>query len=284
MTPSQRNSSFKLYKTVGLTSLWQVRGAPARSPFFYEAGVIIDLDGASRAYAPRGSGLEGLDLLGNAVAISDKAGRSPWLRPPRKQTDAPTNPLWTPTYKSTVRDPRTGASITQAEGPDKGFYISESSLKDVYHGVLGAPQTDPAYQTDAATFPYIVLPQRLVGDAGVQVGDYALAIHGASGRYSFAQYGDAKNAPVMGESSSALAKALGLRHDRRGGTPRGIVYLVFPNSGLGPKLRSPLSLLEDNGRRWLQLYNDRIDLAHAVISCFTPEHPGVARAFAQLGC
>lgn len=83
MPPGQRTRNFKLYDTIGTTSVWQVKGAPAKSPLFYEAGVRIDIDGAPTAYAPRGSGLVGLDRLGNAVAITDKAGRSPWLHPPK---------------------------------------------------------------------------------------------------------------------------------------------------------------------------------------------------------
>lgn len=183
-----------------------------------------------------------------------------------------------------MRDPKTGASIVQASGPSRGYYISETSLKNIYAGALRGPQTDPDYQTDAMIYPYIVLPSKLQHNASIRAGDYALAIHGATGRHTFAQVGDAKKVPVMGEASSALARALGLPFDRDGGAARGVVYVAFPESGLGPKHRAPLGLLAENGRRWLELSNTRLDLARHLRRCFTPEHPGVARALAQLGC
>jgi len=280
MNVHQQTLHFKLYKTVGTTRLWQIKGESNRSPFFYEAGIIIDYDGAPDAYAPRGSGLVGKDNLGNAVAITDKSGQSPWLVPPAKQTDPPTNPRWTPTYASTVRDHLTGASVRQTSGRYAGYYISESSLKDVWHAVRGPTQTDPAYQTDANVFPYVVLPGNLLKDSYVKVGDYALAINGQTGRYTFALYGDAKKKPVMGESSSALATAL---LGRSAPAARGIIYLVFPDSGISFDYHADLGQLPSSGMRWLRRYNDRLNLAAQITSCFSPEFPGVAQAFRTMG-
>lgn len=270
MTVQQRLQSFKLFKTAGVTRVWQVRGRPDQSPFFFEAKMSIDLDGAPDAYAPRGSGLRGRDNLGNAIPIADKQGRPP------------NSAGWVPTYQSTVRDPRTGASVVQASGPTRGYYVSESSLKDVFHGTLAGPQTDPQYQTDATEYPYLALPGDFLRSSGLSVGDYALAIHGSSGLSSFAVYGDYKKKHVLGESSAALADALGVPSDRNGGVPGGIVYVVFPQSGLGSKMRCSLEQLPQNGRRWLGMWDDRLDLAKQVTACFSPELPGVAQAFRRL--
>lgn len=281
MNQQQRASHYKLYKKVGSTFLWQVKGSAVNTPFFYETGMKIDFDGAPDAYAPQNNRtLSPKDNLGNALALRDKQGRSPWLSPPAKKTDPANNPNWTPTYASTVRNARTGASIIQRSGPYAGYYISESSLKDVFHGAFG---TEAELQTNANEYPYVVLPQNQLKDSRLQVGDYALAIHGRSGKYTFAVYGDSKNKSIMGESSSALAKALNLPYDRNGDTPGGVIYIVFPDSGLGPQMRCELSSLRRSAMRWLQLYDDRLDLVAQITACYSPEFPGVASAFASIG-
>ena len=156
-------------------------------------------------------------------------------------------------------------------------------MKDARHHHSGSVQADVAYQTDADTYPYVALPQALLQDSGITVGDYALAIHGRTGRYSFAAYGDAKNKHVMGESSSALAKALGVGSSRKGGIGRGIIYIVFPGSGSGFQRRCDLAALPANGLQVLKLFNQRMKLVSQVKSCFTPEFPGVASAFGRMG-
>jgi hypothetical protein len=199
MNDQQKKSHYHLYKATAATKIWQVKGAPVRSPFFYEAGITIDVDGAADAYAPRGSGLQGRDYLGNALPLKDSQGR------------APKSPGWIPTYKSTLRD-KTGASVVQKSGPTQGYYIAETSLKDIF-----CDATDVKRQTDATTYP------------------------------------------------------------------RGIIYIVFPDTGLGKELRCPLQDLSTNGKRWLDLYDDRLDLVKQVTDCFSPEYPGVAQAFRKLG-
>jgi hypothetical protein len=181
-----------------------------------------------------------------------------------------------------MRDPRTGASIQRTSGQYAGYYISESSLHDVWHKTMRGPQLDPDYQINANVYPYIALPQKLLRNTGLKVGDYALAIHGTTGAYTFAVYADAKNVPVMAESSSALARALGLRYDRHGGIGSGIIYVVFPDTRLGLNLPCALSDLRINGLRWLQLYDARLDLGVKISSCFAPEFPGVAKALRSL--
>jgi hypothetical protein len=79
-----------------------------------------------------------------------------------------------------------------------------------------------------------------------------------------------------------LPAALGLGSDKNGGVGRGIVYIVFPDSGLGKEMRCPLENLPANGKRWLDLYDRRLDLIQKVTACFSPELPGVAVAFRTL--
>jgi hypothetical protein len=272
MNDIEKAKHFKLYKKATNALIWQTKGSEQKSPFFYTAGLIVDFDGAPDAYAVPGHGKVGKDDLISACPVSDKAGHPP------------TSPSWKPTYKSTVRDPCTGASIVQATGRTSGYYISESSLKDIFHAPFpGNIPTDPRYQTDASTFPYVALPDKFLKDSGLIVGDYAMAINGMTGAYSFAVYGDAKIKHVMGESSSALANKLGIPSHKRGGASRGVVYIVFPGTGLGPKMRCELSALSDRGSSWLDLYNARIDLVACITSCFSPEMPGVSLAFRTLG-
>ncbi len=272
MKDNAKASNYKIFKHAKNAILWQAKGTVQPSPFFYTCGMGIDFDGAPDAYAVPGQGKIGRDNLDNAIPLADKAGR-----PPR-------SPGWIPTYQSTVRDPRTGASIARTSGPGAGYYISESSLKDIFHAAaFGGVSTDPAYQTDANTYPYLALPLDFLKDSRLQVGDFAMAIHGVTGAHSFAVFGDTKNKHIVGECSSALAKALGLPSARNGGATKNIVYVVFPGSGLGPKMRCELSELDRSGMRWLELYDNKLDLVKKVTDCFDPELPGVRLAFRDLG-
>ena len=128
MNFQQQALNYKRYKLAGTTTIWQIKGSPASSPFFYQAGLIVDFDGAPDAYAPpvwrpdlgHWAQVKGRDIIWNAVPVMDTNGQSPWLAAHHKQTDRPTNPHWIPTFSSTVRD-KTGASVIQSTGPTAGY-------------------------------------------------------------------------------------------------------------------------------------------------------------------
>ena len=71
------------------------------------------------------------------------------------------------------------------------------------------------------------------------MGDLAVVLRGD--RYEYAVCADLGPRDKLGEGSIALAKALDIPHDpRRGGTSRGVFYLVFP----GSRVRWPMSQAE----------------------------------------
>jgi hypothetical protein len=98
--------------------------------YFYEAGMMIDADGAYRAYHPDPG--KGLDYLGNA-------GR-------------PGN-WWA---LVTDNGKKTGTPIVQGpDDPAPGYYISTTSLQD-----SSKKRTDPTQYVDAENVPEFTLDSR----------------------------------------------------------------------------------------------------------------------------
>ncbi len=175
----------------------------------FQAGMMIDADGALRAYHPDdASGLDALEHAGEpgnwwGIVTSDG----------------------TPS----------GGALVQAEGdPAPGFHVSQTSLED-----SEKQATDPQRYVDAVAVPYVALQERFVTELGCNLGDFAFVTREAldgSQRASAAIFADvaAPERPV-GEGSIALAKRLGIPSSpRHGGTFRASVrYVLFCGSGNG---------------------------------------------------
>ncbi len=103
-------------------------------------------------------------------------------------------------------------------------------------------QTDPAFQPntsatdskgkflDAAIVPYVVLPLPSgLWDStqfGIQLGSVVLVIY--KGKMAFGVYADEGPPTIIGESSVAMAKLLGIDPDpKTGGVDTGVTYVVF---------------------------------------------------------
>jgi hypothetical protein len=174
----------------------------------FEAGLAIDADGAPNAYAPHG---RGLDRLANA-----RHGHR-WVG---------------------IATDKHGLPLVQKKGRYRGYYVSVTSLQESAIRNRG----NPAKYTDSTTIPYIALPPEVASRFGIALGDLAVVVNQRSEPpvSVFAIYADTGPRGKVGEGSIALAEALGLpsdpRHDR---TEDGLLYVVFPGSGLGPgKLRT----------------------------------------------
>ena len=165
--------------------------------FFFESSLFVDADGAPSAYHPDNRGLDDLANAGHPGAwdgLADYKG-VPYIQGPND--------------------------------PFPGFYVSTTDLVDQTR-----TPNDPARYVDAFRIPYIVLPEEMETQMGVRPGDFAIVFNLRNGRISPAIYAD--TGPPIGEGSIALARNLKLWPDaRRGGTTRGILYLVFPGSGNG---------------------------------------------------
>jgi peptidoglycan hydrolase-like protein with peptidoglycan-binding domain len=174
------------------------------SAVFYTAGMMIDADGAYRAYHP---GNKGLDYLANG----GKPGN------------------WWALVTDNGRP--SGEPIVQGPNdPAPGFYISTTSLEDANFN-----RKDPRRYVDSETIPYIVLPGGKLG--GAKLGDLALLINLETKTQVKAIVADAGPPKKLGEASIATAAALlgpGKGNPKNGGTERKIIrYIVFSGSGDG---------------------------------------------------
>ncbi len=194
--------------------------ASIASAVLFEAGLAIDADGAPNAYGPHD---KGLDLTVHA------RGRKGWA--------------------GVLADER-GQPVLQKRGPYRGYYVSTTSLEDANT----RRDADPRKYVDARKIPYIVLPSDVAGRFGIRLGDFAVVAHQRNGgfAYAYAIYADVGPSGKLGEGSMALAKALGLPANPRGGAvEEGVWFLVFPGSGHGPgKLRT----LKEINRSAARLY------------------------------
>jgi len=231
MPPDQKPTceSQKLLDSGGI-SVWKLSGGSA---VFFVAGMTIDADGSPRAYHP---GNTGLDDLENVHGDAGWAG-------------------------IVLED---GEPVVQGPAdPAPGYYVSQTSLED-----WTKRAKDPNRYVDSEKIPFIVLPSDVAGTAGVRVGDFAVVRNLRNGRYSPAIFADM--GPALGEGSIALARALGINSDpRRGGTYRGVLYVVFPHSG--NRRPRPLEEINDMSGR---LLSDCGGIDRISCSLGLPNHDG----------
>jgi hypothetical protein len=207
----------ELVVQVGPVPVWKVPGTEALA---YESGLAIDADGAPDAYGPDGRGRD-------ALANAGKPGN--WWG------------VVTDTGKAS------GTPVVQgASDPKPGFYVSSTSLQDPKKAA-----SDPQRYVDSSAIPYVAISPRLLKRSlagGAQLGDVVAVVNRANGKVAYAVVADVGPRDKLGEGSIALAETLGVNGDpRRGGTAKGILYVVFPGSGMGwPRAREEIS---DEGAR-----------------------------------
>jgi hypothetical protein len=253
MSHAFRLRNFKHFSQVGASHVWQLKRAPKEAAFFFESGLSVDADGAPKAYGP--PGLAGtLDRLGNAGHPGNWWGIV---------TDRQGNPVV--------------QNGTAPQQPFRGFYISRTALFNP-----GLDETDVRRYADATQTPYIALPPTYFHGTHLQLGDYALLINGNNGQYTFAVFADTKKQPNLGEISICASAALGGPIDARSGSlPRGIITLVFPNSGIHMGVRDAHTIAVC-GRLSLEHFSEFRDKSNALLAAF-PEYPRFARALQDAG-
>ncbi|WP_328557185.1 glycoside hydrolase family 75 protein [Streptomyces sp. NBC_00358] len=147
-------------------------------------------------------------------------------------------------------DDGTRAEIPVCGAQDAVFWKADMDIDcDGRPGPLCNSRTDPLFsestafqQSDgrylsAETLPYIVVPAPSdvwnYRDHGIGPGSVAAVIY--RDRVQYAVVGDTGPQDIIGEASYAVAAALGIRPDPRGGgTPSGVTYIVFKNSRMSP--------------------------------------------------
>jgi hypothetical protein len=187
--------TFDVYRWGELREQAPIQQLPGGSAFFFRSGMSIDADGAPNAYNADDTGL---DYLHNA----GQPGQ----------------------WDGIVEDEDGNPVVQGPDDPFPGYYISCTSLFD-----RTKHHRDPSRFVDATQIPYVALPGDLAERTGTQLGDLVMVYNERTGLSSFAIFADVG---TFGEGSIALAEKLGIHSDaRRGGSPGGIVYLVFPGSG-----------------------------------------------------
>jgi hypothetical protein len=167
--------------------------------FFFEAGMMIDADGAYHAYHPKPG--VGLDYLANAGQLGD------WWALVTDNGLPGGNPI-----------------VQGATDPAPGYFISTTSLEDT-----SKKRTDPRRYVDAESIPFFVLPGK--PKLGASLGDFGIAVNPSNRKACGCIFADTGPKNKIGEGSIALAKALGIPSSpKHGGVAHGIVYLVFPGS------------------------------------------------------
>ena len=111
--------------------------------------------------------------------------------------------------------------------PAPGLYVSTTSTEDASLNVR-----DPRRYVGAESINFFVFPGKL--GLGAKLGDFGVVIRPEKSDYNYAVSADVGPANKIGETSIALAAALGIQSSpKNGGTTYGIVYVVFPGSQQG---------------------------------------------------
>ena len=246
MLNSLSASHFKKLRDVGVTPVWQLKNASPNDPFFYDCGVSIDFDGAPRCYAPIGTP-GALDNLANAGHPGN------WWGIVTHNGRASGNPII-----------QSGNPPGQ---PEKDFYISPTSLVDKFFS-----EDDVRRYVDATKVPYVALPPRHLHGTGLSLGDICFSINVRNGRSYFSVFADSKNKPNLGEVSSRLADALGLPSGRNGGTSSGVMFLVFPGSGIGQGSKPQDNDIQIIGKSLLSHFSRFRDVDNKLLDAY-PKFP-----------
>jgi hypothetical protein len=127
------------------------------------------------------------------------------------------------------------------------------------------------------------LPKAHFRGTGLELGDLALLINTNNGRYCFAIFADSKHRPELGEVSIRAAGLLGAPTNARNGSlPRGIVKLVFPDSGLGNGSISDAHTIDVTGRMSLSHFSMHLDKNDTFLNAY-PEYPKFVTALKAAG-
>ena len=197
----------------------------------FKAKMAIDADGSPRAYGPNDTGL---DELSNA------------------QTDGK--------WVGIVVDKYDRPVIQGRNDPFPGFYVSPTALYDPNFA-----ETNPLRYVNSEVIPYYVLPQSVIDDYNMKVGDMGYVYNQRTKKGNFAILADIGPEGKLGEGSIALARSIGFTNvsPRNGGTEAAeVVYIAFPNSGAGEDKHRTIAEINQKGAEMLS----RLD--NNAINCF----------------
>lgn len=250
---------FKQIDKLETGRVWQLKSAP-KEAFITIGELAVDWDGHPMAYANtrRHPELKPKDYIGNA------GGTGNWWG---VVTDTGEN-NGTPIEQS-------GNDVWFGNGPlqpYKGYMISKTKLADTRY-----PQNDIRRWVDAATVPFIALPnsRNSMKSVHLKTGCFALLIDLQTLNYCFAVYADSKAAKArMGEASKRACNILGSTSGR-------VLMIVFPQSGRGQGTIPMEATIQAEGRELLKQYS-LLDAESHLLDAFA-DIPGVNTVLAQAG-
>jgi len=223
---------------VQLTRVTSTSGFKA---FVFQCGMNKDVDGAPTCYGPHHP--PAIEFIGNATnqshPVFDCHGHNTWQwvglysrtrhealdirqNPGEKVEDIiDTNPCF--------EDVNHRFPVKQRAGqPAPGFYVSTTATP----ADEGYPVWDQRRYWDASEIAYQALTPALK-NLGVNQGDFGMAIRNDTGMYSGFFFADWGNKPKVGECSLWLFNTIFPNYPREN-NERGVSYIVFPGSGIGP--------------------------------------------------
>jgi hypothetical protein len=188
------------------------KGWAAQQPASFELAthrMDVDVDGAPRAYGPRGK--KTLDYLKNAHTMGD---------------------LKAPIVGYLLEDAPPHRPVVQGRNdPAPGYYVSQTAFEDE----AVADEHDPRRYVDATKINYVVLGRR-ARELGARLGDFVAVYSRRTRRAVFGIVGDAGN-PSGDEGSLHLLQALGypFRDGKRESVEHSeIVIRFYPGSNPKP--------------------------------------------------
>lgn len=250
----QRTVVKRVYHT-WTKQLVEITRNSANGSIQYLAPAAIDIDGHPHAYGPNNIGLDALSCAGWAKGDKYKSGGKTLTRT--------TNNWWA--LLTDTGEP-TGNPIIHTNG----YYISTTSYNYLSANWKVRPENDPGRFVNSDVVPYIAIPRDIAKELNTKPGDIAYIYNTETGLGTFAIFADTKGGGdtptdpkvqaqypqilenVIGELSTAAARAIGLNDNcRSGGTRKSVIkYTIYPGSRV--PLRSDADALQH-----IQINGDR---------------------------
>jgi hypothetical protein len=248
---SFKNIGAAKFANSGQVQLTEVKGGADFRAIAFQCGMNRDIDGAPTCYGPRHP--PALDSLGNATnsthPIFNCKSPNSWLWAGLKSMTKEYAIAHVPGINAQnigdfldlnpcFKDASGRFPIKQrAPQPAPGFYVSSTSTP----ADESYPEWDQRRYWNASEIPYQALTPALYNH-GVKQGDFGLAIRNDNGMINGFFFADWGNKPKVGECSAFLFNLFFPNYPREN-NERGVSYIVFPGSGIGPSgWRVPISI------------------------------------------
>ncbi len=219
ITTAVKNGCEKiLLVTIENFKVWNLNNGAA---IVFKAKMAIDADGSPHAYCP---GNKGLDYTANA-------GR-------------PGN------WYGVVTDDEGHPVIQKNWDPYPGCYVSPTTMVN-----KSLPNSNPLKYCNSEEIPFIALPAKVQVLGHIKIGDMAYVYNTKNKKGTYAIFADGGPAGKLGEGSIYLADKLGInKSPRNGGAKDGIIYFIFPGSGIGNgTLRTEEEIRKDGDKEFRKI-------------------------------